>query len=65
MLPSNATGGSTTTYLTDYLYASTSLNLVLLAGGAANNAGAAGVFCLSAHNAVSRRYRDISARLAR
>ena len=64
-LPSNATGGSTTTYLTDYLYASTSLNRVLLAGGGANLAGDAGVFCLRANYVSSERYRSVSARLAR
>ena len=64
MLPSNATGGSTTTYLTDYLYASTDLNRVLLAGGNAKNAGVAGVFCLAASFDFLSRYRDFSARLA-
>ena len=64
-LPSNATGGSTTTYLTDYLYATASLNRVLRAGGSANNAGDAGVFCLSANHASSDRYRNVSARLSR
>lgn len=65
MLPSNATGGSTTTYLTDYLYASASLNRVLFAGGAASSAGSAGVFCLFADFVSSFRARDFSARLAR
>lgn len=64
-LPSNATGGSTTTYLTDYLYATTSLNRVLLAGGSASYAGVAGVFCLDADDASSLRYRGVSARLSR
>ncbi len=64
-LPSNATGGSTTTYLTDYLYASTSLNRVLLAGGSADRAGDAGVFCLLSSNSSGGRDRSVSARLAR
>ena len=64
-LPSNATGGSTTTYLTDYLYSIASLNRVLLAVGGASNAGAAGVFYLDAYVASSYRYRGVSARLAR
>ena len=64
-LPSNSTGGSTTTYLTDYLYASASLNRVLIAGGAAVTAGYAGVFCLAASNSSASRDRSISARLAR
>ena len=64
LLPSNATGGSTTTYLTDYLYANTSLNRVLLAGGGTSDAGFAGVFFLNSYAASSYRYRSISARLA-
>lgn len=63
-LPGNATGGSTSTYLTDYLYASTALNRVLLAGGNANSAGLAGVFSLLSHYASSSRNRIFSARLA-
>lgn len=64
-LPSNATGGSTTTYLTDYLYANASLNRVLIAGGAASGAGTTGVFFLDAGNYSAIRLRIISARLAR
>ena len=64
-LPSNATGGSTTTYLTDYLYASASLSRVLIAGGGANDAGYAGVFYLLSLDASSYRRRTISARLSR
>lgn len=64
-LPSNNSGGSTTTYLTDYFYGSTALNRVLIAGGSANNAGVAGVFCLAGVYSSGVRLRDISARLAR
>lgn len=64
-LPSNATGGSTTTYLTDYLYATTALNRVLVAGGSASSAGHAGVFCFFAVDSSGLRDRVISARLAR
>ena len=64
-LPSNAAGGSTTTYLTDYFYASTALNHVLVAGGSASDAGSAGVFCLSSNSGSTSRVRSFSARLAR
>ena len=63
-LPSNATGGSTTTYLTDQSYFNGSLNRVLIAGGSALSAGNAGAFCLNAYDA-GLRSRSVSARLAR
>ena len=64
-LPSNNAGGSTTTYLTDQVFASTSLNRVWLAGGSASAAGSAGAFCFVASLSSGNRARDIFARLAR
>ena len=63
-LTSNSSGGSTTTYLTDYAYGVTSLNRVLSSGGSSSFAGAAGAFCLLASDSSTIRSRDISARLA-
>ena len=64
-LPSNNSGGSTTTYLTDQVFASTSLNRVLFAGGYADNAGTAGAFSFDAFSSSGARNRILSARLAR
>lgn len=64
MLPANATGGSTSTYLTDYLYAITDTNRVLFVGGNADYGGAAGVFCAYANSSSGGRSRSISSRLA-
>lgn len=64
MLPANSTGGSTTTYLTDYLYAATSTNRVLIVGGGAGSGGNAGVFCVSAYDSSGLRSRSFSSRLA-
>ena len=63
-LPSNSSGGSTTTYLTDYGYRSASLNRVLVAGGRASNAGNAGVVYLDSSSGSANRDRSVSARLA-
>ena len=64
-LPSNNSGGSTTTYLTDQVFASASLNRVLRAGGGADIAGNAGAFCFLASDSSGDRFRRFSARLAR
>ena len=63
-LPNNVTGGSSTTYLTDYYFGSTSANRVLGFGGSADYAATAGVFCLIANNSSANSGR-LSARLAR
>lgn len=64
-LSGDNTGGSSTTYLTDYHYASASASLVVFVGGSADNGAAAGGFGLSSNRVASFRFRIVSARLCR
>ena len=62
----SALSGSDTTYLTDYFYShksGISQTGILLAGGPWNDAGMAGVGCLSASDAASIVYSIVGARL--
>jgi hypothetical protein len=61
-LPVSTTGGSSTTFITDQYFASTSLNRILLGGGAANSGASAGAFGASGGSSDSRN-RSIGARL--
>jgi hypothetical protein len=60
----NQSGGSSSTYLTDQLFASTAADRVVLVGGGAGNGSDAGLFVVVADNAASDRSRRIGARLA-
>lgn len=64
-LSGDNTGGSSTTYLTDYHYASASASRVVRVGGAATVGAAAGGFCLYSPDVASLAYRAIGARLCR
>lgn len=61
---SSVSGGSSTTFLTDYWYGSTSPNRVVLVSGGAATAADAGAFAVNALSASSERYRGIGGRLA-
>ena len=63
-IASSVSGGSSSTYLTDYWYGSTASNRVVLVGGSAYNAAVAGAFGVYALFASSSRYRDVGGRLA-
>lgn len=63
-LVSNTTGGSTTTYLTDYLWTTVSLNCVGLFGGCANMGAAAGAFAWYLAGISSDMGRNNGVRLA-
>lgn len=62
-LSGDNTGGSSTTYLTDYHYASLSASRVVLVGGSANYGATAGGFCLVSSNDASTASRTVGARL--
>ena len=61
---SSVSGGSSTTYLTDYWFGSASSNRVVRVGGNADSGVIAGAFIVFAGDASSLRFRDIGARLA-
>ena len=63
-LSESNSGGSSTTYVTDYHYGSSSLNRVVLVGGSADSGGGAGAFCLSSNIGSSSRNRPFGGRLA-
>lgn len=63
-IATSVSGGSASTFLTDYWYGSTSSNRVVVVGGGAGNAADAGAFGVSASGAASTSSRDRSARLA-
>jgi len=60
----NQSGGSSSTYLTDQLFASTAADLVVVVGGGAADGSAAGLFVVYASIAASDRTRAVGARLA-
>jgi hypothetical protein len=62
-LSSDNTGGSSTTYLADYHFASASASRVVPVGGSAVDGADAGGFCLSSTDGAGRAYRFFSARL--
>lgn len=62
-LASNSSGGSSSTYATDYQYKSDSADRVVAVGGGAD-AAAAGAFCVSAVYASSDARRNFGGRLA-
>jgi hypothetical protein len=64
-LSSTNSGGSSTSFITDQHFASTSSNRVVLVGGSAGAAADAGAFCLASNYGSGNRLRDIGARLAR
>ena len=63
-IPTSVSGGSSSTYLTDYWYGSGSSNRVAFVGGDANYGALAGAFCVYANDDSSVRVRLIGARLA-
>lgn len=63
-IASSVSGGSSSTYLTDYWYGSTASNRVVIVGGSANGAALAGAFDVRATDASSYRGRDGGGRLA-
>lgn len=63
-IASSVSGGSASTYLTDYWYGSTSSNRVVYVGGGASDGAAAGAFVVAADNGSSSRERRRGARLA-
>lgn len=64
-LSGDNTGGSSTTYLTDYHYASASASRVVRVGGDAAFGALAGAFCLTSISAASTAGRGVGARLCR
>ena len=62
-LSGDNTGGSSTTYLTDYHVASASASRVVLVGGSASAGAIAGGFCLHSGSAAGNANRVIGARL--
>jgi hypothetical protein len=63
-LSGDNTGGSSTTYLTDYHYASAPASRVVRVGGSAADGAVAGGFCLNSGNGAGAANRTFSARLA-
>jgi hypothetical protein len=63
-IASSVSGGSASTYLTDYWYGSTSSNRVVIVGGGAGAGANAGAFVVNAFSASSDRSRLSGARLA-
>jgi hypothetical protein len=63
-LAANSSGGSSSTYITDYQYKSASADRVVDVGGNATNGASAGVFCVSASVDSSGAYRSVGGRLA-
>jgi hypothetical protein len=62
-LSSTNSGGGSTTYITDYHYATASSNRVVRVGGSASGA-IAGAFCLFSADGSSYVLRDVGGRLA-
>ena len=63
-IATSVSGGSSTTYLTDYYYGTTSADRVVRVGGSANDSAFAGLFYVDALSASSARSRAVGARLA-
>jgi hypothetical protein len=63
-IATSVSGGSSSTYLTDYHYGSTAADRVVFVGGGADNGSDAGLFFVDARNDASLRYRSVGARLA-
>jgi hypothetical protein len=63
-IASSVSGGSSSTFLTDQWFGSTSSNRVVRVGGDATDGAPAGAFGVSAVNASSLAFRSIGARLA-
>jgi hypothetical protein len=63
-IASSVTGGSSSTYITDQWFGSTSSNRVVRVGGSASNGTNAGAFNVSAFNDSSGAIRMVGARLA-
>ena len=63
-IASSVSGGSSSTFLTDQWFGSTSSNRVVRVGGDATDGAAAGAFAVSAVNDSSLAFRSIGARLA-
>jgi hypothetical protein len=63
-IATSVSGGSSSTYLTDQYFGSTSADRVVFVGGSALNGAGAGAFAVIADLASSRRGRDVGARLA-
>ena len=63
-VPTSVAGGSSSTYLTDYLYGSTSGDRVVRVGGGADDGATVGAFLLVAQDASSLRIRNLGGRLA-
>jgi hypothetical protein len=63
-IPTSVSGGSSSTFLTDYWYGSTGSNRVVLVGGLAADGASAGAFLVGADYASSNRNRYVGARLA-
>lgn len=61
---SSVSGGSASTYLTDYWYGSASSNRVVIVGGSADIGALAGAFLVVANSGSSSRVRLVGARLA-
>jgi len=64
-IATSVSGGSATTYLTDYWYGSTSSNRVVVVGGSATFAAYAGTFLVNATSGSGTSNRTIGGRLAR
>jgi hypothetical protein len=63
-IATSVSGGSSSTYLTDQYFGSTSADRVVLVGGSASSGAGAGAFDVSADVASSFRARNFGARLA-
>jgi len=64
-ISNESSGGSSSTYITDYNYNSTGANRVVRVGGDASNSATAGSFAFTGSSASGTRNRLFSARLAR
>lgn len=62
-LSSNNTGGSSSTFLTDYHYANASLSRGVIVGGDASRGGSAGFFCVVSSSDSGAATRVVGARL--
>ena len=62
-LSQSNSGGSSTTYVTDYHYGSSSSNRVVRVGGLASDGANAGAFCVDSAYSSSARSRSLGARL--
>jgi len=63
-IATSVSGGSSSTYLTDQYFGSTSTDRVGAVGGNAGIGALAGAFCVYANNGSSNRDRSFGARLA-